>query len=69
MAWDSHRSFKGATVGSPRLAAKDLTNPMDVPSGRPDAEQLTSEGFRCYRRSRGKSRSSSGVGVPCQHIT
>eukprot|EP00435_Cladocopium_sp_Y103_P063178 s15_g24.t1 len=29
--------------------AYDLTNPMEIPSGRPDASQLSAEGFRCYR--------------------
>lgn len=29
--------------------AEDLTNPMDIPPGRPDAAQLRADGFRCYR--------------------
>eukprot|EP00434_Breviolum_minutum_P040698 symbB.v1.2.036178.t1/scaffold5047.1/size31493/2 len=29
--------------------AYDLTNPMEIPSGRPDAAQLSTAGFRCYR--------------------
>lgn len=29
--------------------AYDLSNPMEIPPGRPDASQLTSDGFRCYR--------------------